>query len=120
MPAERYWGAILLNPLLANKMGHIAYKPTQKNAIHITAPFKSSSGAWIQNVPQVTQMIAGSVHYLAATPAQMTTAKNKYLGVPVQDETPVMLAGFGVNWGAIGIAMAGLTALGMVLIRRKR
>lgn len=118
MTAEKYWGAILLDDVLRNKMGHIAWKSHQNNAIHITLPFTRSDGTYIHNVPQVAKKIAGSVGYYSASTDVIQTAKNKYLGVT--PSTEVVVAGVSVNWAAIGVGIAGLTALGMIFLRRRK
>lgn len=117
MTAEKYWGAILLDDLLREKMGHIAWKSHQNNALHITLPFSRSSGEWIQNVPQVAKKIAGSVGYYSASNSEIQLAKNKYLGV--ESDPNIVIAGTSFNpwvWG--GGAFAGSLAL-MLMIRKR-
>jgi len=117
MNAEKFWGAILLNSVLKESLGHIAWKPTTYNTIHLTLPFTRSSGEYIQGVAQVTQKIAGVEKYLTASTTQIKTAQNKYLGVPgPSGESAIMLAGF--NWATAGFGILGLTILGMA-IRKK-
>ena len=119
MSAEKFWGGILLDPDLMQKLGHVAFKKHQRNAIHITLPFMSSSGLYIKGVPQVTAKIGTSVSYLPATQAQMDSAKNIFLGI-TEDKAPApVLAGFSLTPMSIGIFLGGMTALGL-LIRLKR
>ena len=117
MTAEKFWGAILLDDELSSQLGHIAWKKHQNNAIHITLPFTRSSGEYIRDVPQVADKIAGSIQYISASPTQIQTAKNKFLGVV--PSTEVVVAGFQFNPIYWGLAATAATTLILTMLKRK-